>query len=98
MITATAWVPRGFAAQFPTRAEFNEEEFERIAGLAKLQLDDARAAAEDNEEDGSEAGDEGGDVKMDIDDAPGPVKRDLVVQRVQQEDIAEPKEEENKKE
>ncbi|KAI9834781.1 MAG: hypothetical protein M1819_002867 [Sarea resinae] len=42
MITATAWVPRGFAAPFPTKYDFNEEEFERIAKLAKLQLDDAK--------------------------------------------------------
>jgi periodic tryptophan protein 1 len=42
MITATAWVPRGFAAPFPIRYDFNEEEFERISSLAKLQLDEAR--------------------------------------------------------
>ncbi|KAI9770173.1 MAG: hypothetical protein M1835_006599 [Candelina submexicana] len=42
MITATAWVPRGFAAQFPTKYDFDEAEFERIADLAKLQLEDAK--------------------------------------------------------
>ncbi|KZF26036.1 WD40 repeat-like protein [Xylona heveae TC161] len=42
MITATTWVPRGFAAPFPTKYDFNEEEFERISKLAKLQLDDAK--------------------------------------------------------
>jgi periodic tryptophan protein 1 len=42
MITATAWVPRGFAAPFPTKYDFDEEEFQRIAELAKLQLDDAQ--------------------------------------------------------
>lgn len=42
MITATTWVPRGFAAQFPTKYDFNEEEFERISKLAKLQLDSAQ--------------------------------------------------------
>jgi periodic tryptophan protein 1 len=41
MITATAWVPRGFAAPFPTKYNFDEEEFQRIAELARLQLDDA---------------------------------------------------------
>ena len=41
MITATAWVPRGFAAPFPTKYTFDEEEFKRIAELAKLQLDEA---------------------------------------------------------
>ncbi len=68
MITATAWVPRGFAAPFPTKYTFDEEEFKRIAELAKIQLDDAnedledarKEAAEDNdiqvmkEEDGSD--------------------------------------------
>jgi hypothetical protein len=68
MITATAWVPRGFAAPFPTKYNFDEEEFQRIAELAKLQLDDAneelddaRARAEDDngadamiDEDGSD--------------------------------------------
>ena len=42
MITATCWVPRGFAAPFPRRTDFDEAEFERIASLAKLQLEDAR--------------------------------------------------------
>ena len=42
MITATAWVPRGFAAPFPTKYEFNEAEFERISSLAKLQLEEAK--------------------------------------------------------
>ncbi|KAF4638036.1 hypothetical protein G7Y89_g66 [Cudoniella acicularis] len=52
MITATAWVPRGFAAPFPTKYTFDEEEFQRIAELAKLQLDDAN---EDLEEAQNEA-------------------------------------------
>lgn len=47
MITATTWVPRGFAAQFPTRHEVDEEEYDRIAKLAKLQLDDAKDDLED---------------------------------------------------
>ncbi|KAI9784784.1 MAG: hypothetical protein M1839_001514 [Geoglossum umbratile] len=42
VITATAWVPRGFAAPFPTKYEFNEAEFERISSLAKLQLEEAK--------------------------------------------------------
>jgi periodic tryptophan protein 1 len=67
MITATAWVPRGFAAPFPTRYTFDEEEFSRIAELAKLQLDDANedldearnaskvnGTADMNEEEGSD--------------------------------------------
>lgn len=47
MITATAWVPRGFAAPFPTKYNFDEEEFQRIADLAKLQLDDANEDLEE---------------------------------------------------
>lgn len=47
MITATTWVPRGFAAPFPTKYKFDEEEYERIAKLAKLELDDAKQDLED---------------------------------------------------
>lgn len=56
MITTAAWVPRGFAAPFPTKYTFDEEEFERIAELAKLQLDDAKEDLEEAQEaeDGSE--------------------------------------------
>ena len=59
MITTTAWVPRGFAAPFPKKYDFDEEEFERIATLAKLQLDDAKEDFEDaqdkeNDEDDDE--------------------------------------------
>jgi periodic tryptophan protein 1 len=41
MITATTWVPRGYAAAFPTKYVFDESEYGRIAKLAKLQLEDA---------------------------------------------------------
>jgi len=41
MITATSWVPRGFAAAFPTKYVFDDDEYGRIAKLAKLQLEDA---------------------------------------------------------
>lgn len=47
MITATAWVPRGYAAPFPRRYDFDEHEFERIQQLAKLQLNDAKADLEE---------------------------------------------------
>jgi periodic tryptophan protein 1 len=50
MITSTTWVPRGFAAPFPTKYNFDEEEFERIASLAKLQLEDAQEELEEAEE------------------------------------------------
>lgn len=42
MITAVSWVPRGHASQFPTRYVFDEEEYDRISKLAKLELDDAK--------------------------------------------------------
>lgn len=50
MITTTAWVPRGFAAPFPTKYNFDEAEFERIADLAKLQLDDANEDLDEAQE------------------------------------------------
>lgn len=53
-ITTTCWVPRGFAARHPRRVEMDEEEFDRIAQMAKLQLDDAEEDLADQE-----AGDEG---------------------------------------
>ncbi len=65
MITATTWVPRGYAAAFPTKYEFDEDEYARIAKLAKLQLEDAqedlaeaRAAEEESKSkaSGSKAG------------------------------------------
>ena len=62
MITATAWVPRGFAAPFPTKYTFDEEEFQRIAELAKLQLDDAN---EDLEEARKEGNGNGSKAEMD---------------------------------
>ena len=63
MITALGWVPRGFAAPFPTKYNFDEEEFARIAELAKLQLDDANEDLEDarKEEAGSDAMADGSD-------------------------------------
>jgi periodic tryptophan protein 1 len=42
MITATTWVPRGFAAPFPSRYQFDEDEYDRISKLANLQLEDAK--------------------------------------------------------
>ncbi len=50
MITTATWVPRGFAAPFPTKYKFDEEEFERIAELAKLQLEDAKEDLEEAQE------------------------------------------------
>ncbi|KAL4780825.1 WD40-repeat-containing domain protein [Aspergillus varians] len=53
MITTSAWVRRGVAAQFPTKYEIDEKEMDRISKLARMQLEDARedlSAAQDNED------------------------------------------------
>ena len=42
MITTTAWVRRGVAAQFPTKYDIDEEEMNRISKLARMQLEDAQ--------------------------------------------------------
>ncbi|EPS38824.1 hypothetical protein H072_7426 [Dactylellina haptotyla CBS 200.50] len=81
MITSTAWVPRGFAAEFPDRKELDEDEYSRIAEIAQLRLDDAeegleeaQAASSDDEKDAEdkdtteEAG--GVSLAMDIDEKP----------------------------
>ncbi|KAF3939555.1 Xenin [Dactylella cylindrospora] len=78
MITATTWVPRGFAAEFPNRKPFDEDEFSRIAEIAKLKLDDAQedlddaqaASTHENEAESSKNGlaDGGVALEMDIDD------------------------------
>jgi len=47
MITATTWVPRGYAAPFPSRYQFDEDEYERISKLANLQLEDAKEDLEE---------------------------------------------------
>ncbi|KAL9084043.1 MAG: hypothetical protein Q9165_008244 [Trypethelium subeluteriae] len=61
MITATSWVRQGFAARYPIKYDFDEDEFNRISKLARLQLDDAKgdlAAAQEklNSEDAGELG------------------------------------------
>jgi periodic tryptophan protein 1 len=62
MITATSWVPRGFAAPFPTKYTFDEEEFQRIAELAKLQLDDANEELDEARNQAAQ-GDDADDMK-----------------------------------
>ena len=47
MITAATWVRRGYAAAYPTKYVFDEDEYGRIAKLAKLQLDDAEEELEE---------------------------------------------------
>lgn len=64
MITATAWVPRGYAAPFPTKYVFDDDEYGRIAKLAKLQLEDAQ---EDLEEAKAAHSPDGDGVKLETD-------------------------------
>ncbi|KAI7284339.1 rRNA processing protein Pwp1 [Hortaea werneckii] len=74
MITATTWVPRGYAAAYPTKYVFDEDEYARISKLAKLELDDAKEGLEDakdalNKDNGTADGKqtESGASKMDED-------------------------------
>ncbi|EAW08443.1 rRNA-processing protein PWP1 [Aspergillus clavatus NRRL 1] len=76
MITATAWVRRGVAAQFPTKYEIDEEEMNRISKLAKMQLEDAqgelsaaREGKDKEDEDMDEDKKEGGQDSMEEDTA-----------------------------
>lgn len=67
MITTASWVPRGFAAPFPTKYNFDEAEFERIAELAKLQLDDANEdlqEAQDEQDGGVKLSEDGAEPKL----------------------------------
>lgn len=50
IISSTAWVPRGFASEFPIQYDFDDAEMDRIAGLARLQLDEAKAELSEDEE------------------------------------------------
>lgn len=75
MITTSAWVRRGVAAQFPTKYEIDEEEMGRISKLARMQLEDAQgdlASAREgkgDEESMDEDNKEGEDDAMDEDKA-----------------------------
>ncbi|KAI1780127.1 WD40 repeat-like protein [Hypoxylon cercidicola] len=60
MITTSAWVPRGFAAPFPAKYNFDESEFERIASLAKLHLDDANEDLQEAQEEENDTNDKNG--------------------------------------
>lgn len=56
MISATCWVPRGYASEFPEKYELDDEEMERINQMANLNLNDAGAEMEEvaEEEDAEE--------------------------------------------
>lgn len=80
MITATTWVPRGFAAQFPIKYEVDEVELARISKLAKLQLDDAKedleGARNGNKEDTeTEDASEGDDSGLNLPKSKGCARR-----------------------
>lgn len=47
MLSATSWVPRGYATEFPEKYELDDEEMERITAMAKLQLGDDQVESED---------------------------------------------------
>lgn len=49
MISATSWVPRGYASEFPEHYDLNDEEMARIEAMAKLNIDEAQADLEDAE-------------------------------------------------
>ncbi|KAK9486360.1 WD40-repeat-containing domain protein [Lipomyces starkeyi] len=65
MISGTTWVPRGFAAEFPTQYELDDGELDRISKLAQLRLDDALEDLEYAHED------EGGEVEEDFENRVG---------------------------
>lgn len=46
MISATSWVPRGYASEFPEKYELDDAEMERINQMANLNLNDATADIE----------------------------------------------------
>lgn len=70
MITATTWVPRGYAAEFPTKYAVDDQELARISKLAKLKLEDAKEdlqeaeKGEDSELDGDSVMDEDEGVRV----------------------------------
>lgn len=49
VISATTWVPRGYASEYPIKYEFNDEELEHLSGMAKLQIKSTEEEMEDEE-------------------------------------------------
>lgn len=70
MITATAWVPRGYPIEFPARYELDDEELERVSNLAKLRLEDAKEDFEAAQKGGkgADAGEDGWEDEDDDDE------------------------------
>ncbi|CAN6609558.1 hypothetical protein TRVA0_004S01376 [Trichomonascus vanleenenianus] len=50
MISSTTWVPRGYAAEYPEKYDFDDEEIARISELAQLRLDEAKEDLEEARE------------------------------------------------
>lgn len=50
VISATAWVPRGYASEYPIKYEFNDEELEHLSGMAQLQIKSAEEEMDDEED------------------------------------------------
>lgn len=77
MISATAWVPRGYASEFAEKYELDDEEIKRIEHMAHLNLQDidveeaealaAEEAGEGNDEDVEAAHDDPNTLKDQID-------------------------------
>lgn len=67
LISAVGWIPRGAAAQHPTKYQVTEEELERVGKLAQVRLEDAQMelelaqATEGGDGLGEEEQDEAGD-------------------------------------
>lgn len=75
MISATSWVPRGIASEFPETYELNDEEMARIEAMSKLNLGEAKADLDEamEEENGGSEDDKKVDSEklksqLDIDD------------------------------
>ncbi|ODV91784.1 hypothetical protein CANCADRAFT_366 [Tortispora caseinolytica NRRL Y-17796] len=67
MISSTAWVRRGLPAEYPAKYQINDEEMERITGMAKMEMDIALDEMHDAAKEDAESEDDDND--MDTDDA-----------------------------
>lgn len=69
LISAISFVPQGHAAEFPTKYNLTEDEFERIQGLSALHLSSARADLKIAQNGGGAAEKEADDVAEDDEEA-----------------------------
>lgn len=56
MISASGWVPRGFASEFPEKYELDDSEMERIQAMARLQLAENDESVPEGENSEAESG------------------------------------------